>query len=340
PRYAGPPVRLAVVGCGAVTEIYHLPALARLGVRPEVLVDADLDRARAMAATCGAGRVGRSHEAVIGAADAAIVAVPIGAHAEVATALLAGGVHVLCEKPLAATAEEAATIVAAAGEHSRTLAIGLMRRFVGLNRWLKAALDAGSFGPVASFEHREGYRFQWPITSTRFFNPANGILADLGSHAIDLALWFFGAPDRIDYRDTAYGGTETDCLLEARFGPAGVPGRIELSRGRQLNGHLTVVTERATIELDHFAAWARVTPRPGAEAAAGGARPRRRRQEGIDLFTEQHADFLTAVATGGAPSGATPAEALAGLEVVLACYRQRRRWDLPWVPAAGALPAP
>ena len=65
---------VAIVGCGAVTEKAHLPALRTLGVTPALLVDRDLERARRLADEFGVPRTGDDYREVIDGADAAIVA--------------------------------------------------------------------------------------------------------------------------------------------------------------------------------------------------------------------------------------------------------------------------
>src|SRR5438046_1314561 len=97
-----PPLRIAVVGAGAVSEIYHLPALKRS--RRAVLaaiVDADPARAAAVARRFGVATALRDPYELPGKVDAAIVATPNALHADIACMLLGEGIHVLCEKPLA-----------------------------------------------------------------------------------------------------------------------------------------------------------------------------------------------------------------------------------------------
>ena len=71
-----------IIGCGAIAETYHLPALARHAplMRHVVLVDPDLSRARALAAICPAAQVAASHEMILDDIDAAIIAAPPSLH--------------------------------------------------------------------------------------------------------------------------------------------------------------------------------------------------------------------------------------------------------------------
>src|SRR4051794_4015611 len=78
PKPNPPKLRVAVVGCGAVAQIHHLPAIvASREVEPTVLVDADARRARALAERAGLGKtveVLTDYRALPGKVDAAVVA--------------------------------------------------------------------------------------------------------------------------------------------------------------------------------------------------------------------------------------------------------------------------
>src|SRR6266550_8423580 len=88
---------IALIGCGAITEALHLPALSR---HPEtmakaVCVDPNLGRAKAMATKFGAARAVERYQDVMADIDGAIVAVPPKLHYPVTMDLLAAKVHVL-----------------------------------------------------------------------------------------------------------------------------------------------------------------------------------------------------------------------------------------------------
>lgn len=119
----GAPLRVGVFGTGALgrhhTRILGgLPGIERVGIfdpRPEP--------AAAVAAEYGA-KAFDSFEALAGEIDAAVVAAPTVAHADLGVALLERGVHVLVEKPIAASLEEADRLIDAAARAGRVLAVG------------------------------------------------------------------------------------------------------------------------------------------------------------------------------------------------------------------------
>src|SRR5918993_5389390 len=121
--------RVGIVGCGAATERLHLPALATLGVRPVLLVDPQIDRARQLAAKFGIPNTAPDYGAHVGDLDAVIVAAPHHVHASVSVDLLRRGIHVMVEKPMAVTSAECDDVIAAARQSGAVVAVGLMPRF-------------------------------------------------------------------------------------------------------------------------------------------------------------------------------------------------------------------
>ncbi len=128
------PLAVAVIGAGAFgrnhARIYHELQKRGDAVELAAVVDTDAARAQALAAQFGA-RACRSVGELLDTAhvDAASVAVPTLHHAEVAQALLRGGVDVLIEKPLASTLEEADAVIRAARQSNRIAQVGHLERF-------------------------------------------------------------------------------------------------------------------------------------------------------------------------------------------------------------------
>jgi predicted dehydrogenase len=153
-----PPTRAIVVGVGpfGLRHAMHYAAL------PDVVlagvVDADPARARAAADALACPAFASLDDAA-GAADVASVAVPTPLHAEVAASLLDRGLHVLVEKPLAATVRDAAALVERARSRGRVLEVGLVERFnpavravraLGVRPLLVQATRTGPFPPRAA----------------------------------------------------------------------------------------------------------------------------------------------------------------------------------------------
>lgn len=128
-------VRVGIVGCGEVTQILHLPALAQLGER--VRVSAVCDASASVLAAVGqrrptAKRFADYRELVRDPdVDVVLVANPDIYHAEVSISAMSAGKHVLIEKPMCLTLSEADQLQVAQERSGVTVQIGYMRRFAG-----------------------------------------------------------------------------------------------------------------------------------------------------------------------------------------------------------------
>jgi len=121
-------IRVAVIGVGAFGKNHARVVSQSPRAKLECVVDADIARAQAAAQEFGA-RSAADYREVIGQVDAAVVAVPTNAHAEVGCALLDAGIDVMVEKPIAPTVEEANRLIAAADSKGRILQVGHLERF-------------------------------------------------------------------------------------------------------------------------------------------------------------------------------------------------------------------
>jgi predicted dehydrogenase len=133
------PLRLGVVGCGAVAERYHLPAL--MGA-PDVVVsafvDPDAQRAQALAARVPGAIAASAVDAVSEHLDAVLLTAPNVVHASVGVPLLERGVHLLVEKPMARTAAECDALIGAASLSGAVLAIGHDFRHFPIARYARS----------------------------------------------------------------------------------------------------------------------------------------------------------------------------------------------------------
>jgi len=137
---ASDPLRIGVFGIGALGR-HHTRILSSLeGVALEGIFDPRADVAAAVASEHGA-RAAASFEDLASRIDAAVLAAPTSVHGELGLALLDRGVHLLVEKPIAATLAEADALIALADARGRVLAVGHVEFH---NPAVQALLDAGS----------------------------------------------------------------------------------------------------------------------------------------------------------------------------------------------------
>lgn len=325
---------LGIVGCGAVVERYHLPAvLGSERVQLRAVADPSPERAHAVAGTSGATVV-TSHHELIPLVDAAIVAVPNHLHATVALELVRAGVHVLVEKPLAPTSAECSEIVRAAEEADVTLAVGLDFRFAPAIRFVQAVLQQRLLGDVRSFDLRHGTEARWPLASSYLFDrerAGGGVWLDHGAHLLDHLLWWLGPCSVASYRDDARGGVEADAIAELETAD-GARGTVELSRTRTLRNTCVLQGEAGSIEVSLFEPYAEVSLRVdnATEALAGSVGSGDfARQPYLAVFEEQLADFVAA-STERRPPFVPGTEGARSIALIEECYAVRQPLELPW----------
>ena len=184
--------RIAVVGVGSISHFW-LPILRdRLDVDVVALVDVDVEVARAAAERDGVSTpIFRTMETAVEATapDVVVNLTPPESHRPVVEAALALGCHVLGEKPIATTIEDAQALVRAADEAGRTYAVMQNRRFEHGIRTLREGLAAGRIGSVTMLAcdffkapHFGGFRDEME----------SPLLLDMAIHQFDQARFLVG----------------------------------------------------------------------------------------------------------------------------------------------------
>jgi predicted dehydrogenase len=152
----------------------------------------------------GFERAESSWQAIVDADDIDAVSIVVAnhLHREIAEALLASGKHVLCEKPLASSVEDAEAMVQAADASRLVAACGFSYRRSPAVGAISEQITTGALGEILHFNGR-----YWCVysadpdapTSWRYEGPSgSGALADLGSHLIDLSEQLCGPIVKID----------------------------------------------------------------------------------------------------------------------------------------------
>ena len=332
--------RLAIIGCGAVVEQYHIPALRRLGWKPVLLVDPDVEGIRWRFRDLKESAVEREVVGHYDTFDAAIVAVPSRLHAPICTDLLRAGKHVLVEKPMATTAADARAMVDAADSGAGRLSVVHWRRYRHVSAWTKALIESGLLGRIESFDFREGTIFDWPATTNSFWRreaAGGGVFADLGAHVLDLLLWWLGDFTSVTYADDSEGGVEADCRLDLTM-KSGAKGIVELSRTRNLRTSAIIRGSNGWVDIP-LSITGDVHASPNVLAFRHGSLdPSGFPPQVIhDLFEAMLVDWLDAVRKGHAAC-VSGADAIRYVELIESSYRKRSLWSFPWVTANAASP--
>ena len=270
-----------------------------------------------------------------GKVDAAIVAVPPRHHAPVTLRLLAMGIDVLCEKPLATSAADGARMAAAAREGGRVLAVALMSRFFPHNEPLRELVHEGELGEVQEIGAEDGAPLGWTMTSNSYYDRAStagGVFFDAGIHVLDRLLWLFGALSDIEYEDDSFGGIETNARLRGAFHIAGrrVPARMEFSWSHRLNRCIRVIGSQGTLEAHIREPQVLVLHRHTARGVREMQLPCARAWSSLSAYRAQLADFVRAVRERSEPR-VTAESTLEALTVIEDAYARRTRMAQPWL---------
>jgi predicted dehydrogenase len=329
-RETGSDPTIAVIGCGAIAEALHLPALARHpGVASRmVLVDRDTDRARSLADKYGAGSVCADYGEALDRVDGVIVAVPRQFHHPVVLECVQRGVNVLCEKPLCETPEDAREIIAAAERAGVVVALNQTRRLFPSVQKVRELIEAGAIGRPKSLEYVLGEEFDWPAASDSYFGAkasAKGILLEQGAHIVDLVCWWLGGrPELESYQEDSFGGTES--VVELHLESEGCHARIHLSWLSKLENGYRVDGESGSIEGEVYDF--------GALKLRTGGRTRTLKTDWqpreFGEFGHVLIDNFLDVLTRGARPLVAASDVLPSLEIIDECYRHRQRFPMPW----------
>lgn len=242
--------RIAIIGCGAAVDRYYIPAFRRFRWKDDqlYLVDANLERAREVAAKIGYGTARESYDDLPGI-EGVINVLPNNLHYPVTMEFLSAGTHVLCEKPLAQTAEEVANLNRMAREKKVSLCVNHTRRLFPSFANAKAMISDGVLGQLKSIEYYEGSVFGWPSLTGFYVDPrvsSRGILSDLGPHVLDTVSWLVGGkPNVLFYKDDSMGGPESLVQIVAEFNGCRID--IVLNRLFELENRFRIEGERGTL---------------------------------------------------------------------------------------------
>lgn len=190
-------VYVGMIGAGAISDV-HLQSYTENN-NAEIVAIADLNhvRAREKAEKYGAKKFYKDYRELL--ADKEIDAVSIcvwnNLHAEIVIAALDAGKHVLIEKPLSMTVEEAKEIEEAVHRNKKLLQVGFVRRHGSNTKLLKQFIDNGDLGELyyakASCLRRLGNPGGWFADKEK---SGGGPLIDLGVHVIDICWYLMGRP--------------------------------------------------------------------------------------------------------------------------------------------------
>jgi predicted dehydrogenase len=212
---------IGIVGAGEITRKVHLPVLLNLAsARVAWLFDRDEARAIRLARAYRVSSTGGTSAAGLPACDAVLLAIPVDTRGDYLSHFAATGAAVLCEKPFALTAAEHCLALEKFPAHR--LGCGYMRRYFRSVVTLRTLVQTQIFGPLLSMRIHEGNRSKGSGVDSSFLDDAtrgsvSGVLMDLGSHSLDMALHISGAQSfQVLSSDVVFDGL-VDRRVQARI---------------------------------------------------------------------------------------------------------------------------
>lgn len=330
--------RIALVGCGAIAELYYLPAIARYPSVLEKLILVDINGARAQKLAVGFNVQNYliDYRKVLGEVDGVIIAAPHHLHYSMSMEFLSHGVHVLCEKPLAESAVEAKEMVKQSDKTGAMISVNHTRRLFASLLKVKELLSDKAIGNPLSIKYFEGEKFDWPTRSGFYFDARmspRGVLLDRGTHALDLICWWLGGKPRlISSQNDSFGGCEA--VAHVQFEHNGCVGEVRVSWLHQLPNSYTIEGESGTIEGSVYD-WrcVTVTTRPGKKKEI---RLKSNETHYADFCNRVVANFLDIASKGDKPL-ISASDVLDSMELIDECYETASRFSMPWYETLEAL---
>lgn len=258
-------LRFSLVGCGRIAR-RHADLLGNgeiAGARLVAVCDTNVDKARRFADEFSVAAFTDMHEMMkTVATDVVVVLTESGNHARHVIELAAWGKHIVVEKPMALTLDDADAMIHACDSNGVKLFVVKQNRFNVPVQKLREALVAGRFGKLVlgtvrvrwcrrqDYYDQDAWRGTWALDG--------GVLANQASHHIDLLEWMMGSVDtvfarsttalvRIEAEDTAV------VTLKFRNGALGLIEATTATRPKDLEGSISILGERGSVEIGGFA---------------------------------------------------------------------------------------
>src|SRR5579871_6808199 len=258
-------LKFGLVGCGRISK-RHAELLGLGQVRGAVLSAAcDLVKAKADAvgARFGVPAFTDMHEMVSRVPlDVIVVLTESGRHAEHVVALAPYGRNIIVEKPIALTLSDADAMIRACDQAGARLFVVKQNRFNVPVVKLREALEGGRFGKLVlgtvrvrwcrtqEYYDQDSWRGTWALDG--------GVLSNQASHHVDLLEWMMGDVDSVFAKSaTALVNIEAEdtavVVLRFRSGALGIVEATTATRPKDLEGSLSILGERGSVEIGGFA---------------------------------------------------------------------------------------
>lgn len=258
-------LKFALVGCGRIAK-RHSELLGERQIEGATLVavcDLVLEKAQAIADRYTVPAYTDMHEMMdTESIDVVVVLTESGMHASNVVALAAYGSHIVVEKPMALTLDDADAMIEACDKHGVRLFVVKQNRFNVPVVQLRKALEEGRFGRLImgtirvrwcrtqAYYNQDSWRGTWAMDG--------GVLTNQASHHIDLLEWMMGDVESVFAKSkTALVEIEAEdtavVVLKFRNGALGLIEATTAIRPKDLEGSISVLGETGSVEIGGFA---------------------------------------------------------------------------------------
>ncbi len=264
-------INIGIIGCGKISQARHIPEVTE---NPYATVygvtDLNKERAKEVAKGIGA-KVYSDYKEMLADSniDAVIICSANCTHAEIACASLEAKKHVLCEKPVADTVENAEKIRACVNKTKMKFMVAQNQRYDVVHSWAKDIVDSGKLGKILRFESNflTNGPENWSVDGAKnlwFFDKAKagmGAMGDVGIHKVDLVRYMLGEKftqvssflSTLDKKDSEGNPIEVEdsavILLKAKSGILGTVSVGWTFYGEGMDNSTTLFMEKGIIKM-------------------------------------------------------------------------------------------
>ncbi|WP_141014395.1 Gfo/Idh/MocA family protein [Nocardioides sambongensis] len=252
----GTDVGWGILATGKIARTFARDLAVTPGARLAAVGSRNGDAAAAFAAEHGDDRTAShgSYDALLAdpSVEVVYVATPHAFHLDNARAAFAAGKHVLCEKPIALDAADAATMVELAVAHDRFLMEAMWTACHPVIRALRDHLASGRFGTPRHLRAELGFRVDAP-PGDRMLDPALGAsaLLDMGIYPLTFAHLMLGEAESLSATATLSGrGVDLDVAIAGRY--PGAVANLSASMTSWSSSSAAIATDLGRIEIAEF----------------------------------------------------------------------------------------
>jgi predicted dehydrogenase len=320
--------KVVIIGCGAVSEMWHIPvAVKLLGSNNVAIIDTNRTRLEAVAEKFNLSSFAEELSGIKIALDAAIIGAPPQFHPIIARTAFASGLDVLCEKPLANCSKECAAMLEAAHSARKVLAVCHTQRFFPNRQRVRNLLMEGEVGKIIRVDIQQGSVSNWPTLTGYSFRKemvSGGVFLNEGIHLLDFLFWVFGKPLEYTYVDDYLGGVENNCKLRLTC-QGGISVYFHLSRSCELANTIRIEGDRRMAEVGIY-------DLQSVSLSDGGGKERvvcsDKELDFLGAAELQMMDFLESVDRKSKPT-CPGFEGAAVVEFIEQCYLDKKKRNLP-----------